>query len=86
VAQKALASDLRTGKRRTATLVWVLEDAMHGTIDCLAIKDGREGVHLCVERAGAQEDWGAFPDARAAVRRAFALERSLMSQGWEKVV
>jgi hypothetical protein len=33
-----------------------------------------------------REEQGVFPDARTAVRSALDLERTLISDGWEKVV
>jgi hypothetical protein len=86
VAYRSLASDVRTGKRRASTLLWQLEDTTHRTIDCVAMTYGDGLVHLCTERAGVRENQGVFPDARAAVRSAMTLERTLMSDGWEKVV
>ena len=86
MAYKSLASDVRTGKRRASTLVWQLEDPAHHTIDCVAMTRGDGIVQLCTERAGVREDRGVFPDARTAVRSAFDLERTLMSDGWAKVV
>jgi hypothetical protein len=85
VAYKSLPSDVRTGRRPAATLVWQLEDGAHHTIDCIATTlDGV--VRLRTETAGVREDRGVFPDARAAVRSALDLERTLMSHGWAKVV
>jgi hypothetical protein len=86
VAYRSLASEVRTGKRRAATLVWQLEDRTHTTIDCVATTYGDGLVHLCIEHAGVREDRGVFPDARAAIRTAMDLERTLMSDGWAKVV
>jgi hypothetical protein len=86
VAYRSLASDVRTGKRRAATLLWQLEDTTHHTIDCVATTYGDGLVHLCTERAGVREDHGVYPDARTAVRSALTLEETLMSDGWAKVV
>ena len=85
MAYKSLASHLRTGKRAAFTLVWQLEDPAHQTIDCVATHaDG--AVRVCIEQAGVRQERGVFPDARSAVRSALDLERSLMSDGWAKVV
>ena len=86
MAYRSLASDVRTGKRRASTLLWQLEDTTHHTINCVATTYGDGLVHLCTERAGVREDQGVFPDARTAVRSAMTLERTLMSDGWAKVV
>ena len=86
MAYRSLTSDVRTGKRRASTLVWQLEDPTHHRIDCVATTYGDGLVHLCTERAGIREDRGVFPDARAAVRTAMDLERTLMTDGWAKVV
>jgi hypothetical protein len=86
VAYRSLASDVRTGKRRASTLVWQLEDPTHHTIDCVAMTNGDGLVHLCTEQAGIRQERGVFVDARTAVRSAMDLERTFMSDGWEKVV
>ena len=86
MAYKSLTSDVRTGKRRASTLVWQLEDPTHDTMDCVAMTYGDGLVHLCTEQAGVRQDRGVFPDARAAIRSAMTLERTLMSDGWAKVV
>ena len=82
---KSLASHLRTGRRPACTLVWQLEDQARHTIDCVATS-GDGVVRLCLERAGVREEQGVFPDARTAVRSALDLERTLISDGWEKIV
>ena len=86
MAYRSLASDVRTGKRRASTLVWQLEDPTHHTIDCVAMTYGDGLVHLCTEEAGVRSERGVFSDARTAVRSAMDLERTLMSDGWAKVV
>lgn len=86
MAYRSLASDVRTGKRTASTLVWQLEDRTHHTLDCVAMTHGDGLVHLCIERAGVREERGVFPDARTAVRCALDLERTLLGDGWAKVV
>ena len=86
MAYRRLASDLRTGRRSASTLLWQLEDPAHRTLDCVATTNGDGLVRLCTERAGMREDRGVFVDARTAVRTALDLERTLLSDGWAKVV
>ncbi len=86
MAYRSLASNVRTGRRTASTLVWQLEDPTHRTLDCVAITNGDGRVHLSTERSGVREDRGVFTNARTAVRSAMDLERTLLSDGWAKVV
>jgi hypothetical protein len=67
--------------------VWQLEDAVHHTIDCMAGQrpDGQVEV-VVAGRSAVREERGVFPDASTAVRWAFELQGTLISQGWSKVV
>ena len=72
---------------KACTLVWQLEDAVHHTIDCMAAQRPDGQVEVVVEGGAAVvAEGGVFPDATTAVRWAFELEGTLMSQGWVKVV
>lgn len=73
---------------KSCTLVWQLEDAGHRIIDCMAGQRPDGQVEVVVETGAGPvaKERGLFPDATAAVRWAFELEGTLMSQGWVKVV
>ena len=71
-----------------STLVWQVEDAVHHTIDCMAGQrpDGQVEVVVEGQAAAVAPEGGVFPDATTAVRWAFELQGTLISQGWIKVV
>ena len=73
---------------KACTLVWQLEDAVHHTIDCMAAQrpDGQVEVVVEGEAAAIAQEGGVFPDTASAVRWAFELQGTLVSQGWIKVV
>jgi hypothetical protein len=68
--------------------VWQLEDAGHRIVDCVAGQRADGQVEVVVESGApvVAKERGLFPDATAAVRWAFELQGTLISQGWVKVV
>lgn len=71
--------------RRTPTLLWQLTHGGNPAIECLALRlhSGRTLVDI----AGRDNPLSSiFDDVPAAIRWAFALERSLIAHGWTKAL
>lgn len=73
---------------KASTLVWQLQQPGHHTIDCMAAQRSDGQIEVVVEGGAAvgATEGGVFPDATTAVRWAFELQGTLMSEGWVKVV
>ena len=68
------------------TLLWQLKNPTHQKIDCVAVVRPDGQVQVLIERERDREQRGVFTDASAAVAWALDFERSLLSEGWAKVV
>jgi hypothetical protein len=85
-APTTATNDSQSAGRRTPTLLWQLTNGADPTVECLALRlqSGRTLVDVSGHRE--QPFSGIFDDVSAAVRWAFALERSLIAHGWSKSV
>jgi hypothetical protein len=67
------------------TLLWILRDNHCVATDCEAWSDGG-AAHVVLRHDGKPDMTTDFPDTTEAVRWAFSLERTLLQEGWTKVV
>jgi len=71
--------------RRIPTLLWQLTDGGNPAIECLALR--LQSGRTLVDIAGRDNPLSSiFDDVPAAIRFAFALERSLIAHGWTKAL
>jgi hypothetical protein len=67
------------------TLIWELNDRAGASVDCKAWR-AKGGVHVVVKPAGEPARTQTFAACEDAVRWAIDLERTLVSEGWTKVI
>jgi hypothetical protein len=67
------------------TLIWELHDSGGASIDCEAWRENG-GVHVLVRPPGEPSRTRTFAECEDAVRWAVSLERTLVAEGWTKVV
>ena len=68
------------------TLLWALRAQQDtATADCEAWRDDR-ATHVVLKRDGHPDVMNDFPEPSQAVRWAIDVERSLLEEGWEKIV
>ena len=67
------------------TLIWELHDRAGVSIDCEAWRENG-GVRVLVRPAGEPERTQTFAACEDAVRWAVDLERTLVAEGWTKII
>ncbi len=70
---------------RQHTLLWELANIQGAPIDCEAWAENG-AVHVLVKPTGQPELTETFPECADAVRWAIDLERTLVAEGWKKVI
>ena len=67
------------------TTVWQLHHREQAVTDCEAWKEN-DIVHVVVTRSGGADVANSFPDTADAVRWALVVQRTLLADGWMKVI